>query len=105
MHVCAAHRTYVLGLFAEMSHGKVSFPRHLGKIVTVNVDDGRWTHHKNCKFWNIGLEADNAVRTTLGIEQVNCAVHIPQTPPTYADISFLICAVLLNPSTCKTGLL
>lgn len=56
----------VNALFTAVSYGKVSFPRHLGKIITVRVTSGKFENSKNCKFWNIGLEADRVVRETHG---------------------------------------
>lgn len=53
-------------MYNEVSFGAVRFPANMGQVITVDVPNGAWAN-SGCKFWEIGLEADEAARAQ-GIE-------------------------------------
>jgi len=69
------------GLFTDASYGKVTFPQALSKVVTVNIEGGIYAKASICKFWEIGLEADKAVREQFDLEPNGQARTATQSHP------------------------
>eukprot|EP00040_Diaphanoeca_grandis_P005171 m.31653 g.31653 ORF g.31653 m.31653 type:complete len:878 (+) comp16498_c0_seq1:353-2986(+) len=92
----------VNALFKEISSGLVEFPPSQGRIINITVRNGQHARSP-CKFWEIGLEADVAIRAQLKFEPGDYdhrAYILPQKLGgcTFGGLGYVGC----SPLYCKT---
>eukprot|EP00039_Didymoeca_costata_P027218 m.17817 g.17817 ORF g.17817 m.17817 type:complete len:1258 (+) comp6118_c0_seq1:95-3868(+) len=84
------------GMFRESSYGKISFPVTSGKLVTVELNKNV-ASLQNCPFWDMGIEADAAVREQHNIDPdtfVHRAYYIPENTPGcyFGGVAYIGCS-------------
>jgi hypothetical protein len=84
------------GMFSESSYGKITFPESQGQIVSITLQK-RVQSLSNCPFWDMGLEADAAVRAQHGIDPdsfTHRSYYIPaDTPGCYfGGVAYIGCS-------------
>jgi len=94
-------------MYRESSYNTISFPSSSVRVVTVRLAK-RAVDQANCPYWNIGLDADAAVRSQLGFEPndyTHRAYYIPTTIPgcSFGGLAYVGCSSTYCKSWMRTS--
>jgi hypothetical protein len=85
-----------LAVYCSPRYGKITFPESQGQIVSITLQK-RVQSLSDCPFWDMGLEADAAVRAQHGIDPdsfTHRSYYIPaDTPGCYfGGVAYIGCS-------------